>query len=207
MSIIKEACVDGYEQAKRAWKLGADRIELCADLTVGGVTPSKGTIMQTVKDIPLPIFVLIRPRGGDFYFSDAEYAIMKTDIELCLQLGVAGVVIGGLTQDNLIDSRIQTLISAAGNMQITFHKAFDEIERKCDAIDELIKLGCHRILSSAAGQSVYDNIDLFQSLIKYAGDKIIFVACGGIKSSMLEDVSQKLPTTDFHGKLIVGDLN
>lgn len=204
--IIKEACVDGYEQAKEAWQKGADRIELCADLSVGGVTPSMGTIAQTVQDIPLPIFVLIRPRGGHFHFSEAEFSIMRQDIELCKSLGVAGVVIGALDKHNQIDKRIQTLIESAKPMAITFHKAFDEIEDKISAIDEIKQLGCDRILSSASGRSVYDNIEVFESLIQYAKGKITFVACGGVSDKNLSDVSSQLSTTEFHGKLIVGEL-
>ncbi|SET01608.1 copper homeostasis protein CutC [Thorsellia anophelis] len=205
-SVIKEACVDGYTQAIQAWKKGADRIELCADLTVGGVTPSMGTIAQTIKDVPLPIFVLIRPRGGNFHFSEAEFKIMLQDITLCKTLGVAGVVIGALDKNNQIDSRINTLIDCAKPMAITFHKAFDEIDDKLAAIDKITQLGCDRILSSASGISIYDHIEHFESLIQYAKNKITFVACGGVSDKNLKDVSNQLSTNEFHGKLIVGQL-
>lgn len=209
INILKEACVGSYQEAYRAWQQGANRIELCADLAVGGVTPSKGTIAQVVKDIPLPIFVLIRPRGGDFYFTDAEYHIMQQDIVLCAQLGVKGVVIGGLSADKQIDSRVKSLIESAGKMQITFHKAFDEIpslNAKLSAIDQIISLGCHRILSSASGVSIFDEVETYKKLIGYADNRIKFVACGGVTDKNLPEAMTAIPTDEFHGKLIVGKL-
>jgi len=148
MNIIKEACVGNYIEAKRAYENGANRIELCDNLGEGGTTPSYGTALLAVETLDLDIFPIIRTRGGNFVFTEEEIRIMEKDIEIFKNLGVDGVVIGALTRKNEIDEKaIKRLIQKAGDLNITFHMAFDEIEDKKAALDKLIELGINRVLT------------------------------------------------------------
>ncbi|MFC0180557.1 copper homeostasis protein CutC [Thorsellia kenyensis] len=205
--IIKEACVGSYEEAMDAYKKGASRIELCADLNVGGVTPSFGTIKQSIKNIPLPIFVLIRPRAGDFFYTDDEFEVMRNDIKISREIGATGVVFGALTNNKLLDMRIQLLIDEADGLEKTFHKAFDEVEDKQQLLEQLIALKFHRILSSGSKSSFFDGLENLKILLKRAEQRIKLVACGGITEHNLEYAINNLETNEFHGKLIVGKLN
>ena len=139
MSILLEACVGCYEEAKRAEMLGADRIELCDNLEEGGTTPSYGTIYLAKKNINIPISVIIRPRGGNFVYSNDEFEIMKKDIIICKELGVETVVFGILNKNNTIDiDRTRELVDLAQGLKVTFHMAFDEIYDKFKALEQLI---------------------------------------------------------------------
>ena len=131
MEVLKEACVGSYIEAKKAYEKGADRIELCDNLTEGGTTPSFGTILLAKENIDLKIHVIIRPRGGKFVFTEEEIRIMEEDIEVCKKIGVDGIVIGVLTEDKNIDEvAVKRLIGKASDMSVTFHMTFDEIEDK-----------------------------------------------------------------------------
>ncbi len=170
MSIIKEACVGNYIEAKKAYENGAHRIELCDNLGEGGTTPSYGTVSLAVETLDLDVFPIIRPRGGNFVFTEEEIRIMEKDIEICKSLGVDGVVIGALTEENKIDEKaIKRLIEKAGDLYITFHMAFEEITDKKAALDKLIELGIHRVLTRGGENSALDNMDTLKELIDYAG--------------------------------------
>lgn len=208
MKYIKEACVEGYEQAKKAEKLGADRIELCDNLSHGGTTPSYGTIEYASEHLDTDINVIIRPRSGDFIYSEAEFQIMKKDVKACKDLGVNGVVFGILTEEAEIDyGRTKELIAEAHPLSVTFHMAFDEIKDKYKAIDILSELGADRILTKGGKGSALQNLHMIREMITYTNDRIIILPGGGIHESNAEAVIKETKAAELHGTKIVGDLS
>ena len=155
--MLKEKCVGSYKEAVEAQKLGAHRIELCDNLEEGGTTPSYGTIKTTVRDLNIPVFVIIRPRGGDFFYSPEEIEIMKQDIEICKELNVKGVVLGVLKHDKTIDYEVtKKLVKIAKPMEVTFHKAIDEVDNPVDEVEKLAEIGVDRILSSGTKETALE---------------------------------------------------
>lgn len=202
--MIREACVENYDQALAAHKKGVERIELCDYLACGGTTPSFGVIRKSIENIDTPIMVIIRPRGGDFVYSQDEVEIMLDDIRVCKELGAHGVVIGALTKDNLVDTEATSkMLEAAHPMQVTYHKAFDEIEDQASALETLIELGCHRILTSGGKETAMEGAERLKQLTEQAGDRIIILTAGKVTKENLPELMKLIPAKEFHGKLIV----
>ncbi len=202
--MIKEACIENYAEALAAQKAGANRVELCENLAVGGTTPSYGTIKICVEKLEIPSFVMIRPRGGDFVYTAEELEIMKTDIDICKQLGVPAVVFGLLTADGQIDeANTKELIERARPMQVTFHKAFDELSDPLAGLETLIRLGADRILTSGTKAIAAEGTKILNQLIKQANGRITIVAAGKVTQNNLLELSHIIPTDEFHGKKIV----
>ena len=171
---ILEICAGSVESAIAARNGGAKRIELCAALEVGGVTPSAGVIAEARKVEGITLNVIIRPRGGYFLYNEYETACMEQDIRTCKQLGVDGVVIGALTAEGDIDTTIcRRLIAAADGMSITFHRAFDMCRDAKKALKDLIALGCHRVLTSGQASTALEGIALLKELVEQANGRII----------------------------------
>ena len=176
-----EICANSYESAINAQKGGADRIELCSELAVGGITPSYGFIKTTLDTLTIPVNVLIRPRSGDFTYSEAEFDIMKRDILFCKQLGCNGIVAGILTSDNSLDiRRTQILADLAKPLSFTFHRAFDWVNNPLHAIDKLIEIGVNRVLTSGQETSAVKGIELLKKLRQYCSEKLVILPGGGI---------------------------
>lgn len=179
-----EICLESAEASLAAQKHGASRVELCANLQVGGTTPSAGTIFMTRKLIDIPLFVLIRPRGGDFYYNKHEIEQMKYNIQLCKSLGVDGVVIGLLNQDGTIDTATtKELVDLARPMRVTFHRAFDRCLNPLEALEQLIAIGVDRILTSGQMPKAMDGISLITELIEKAGDRLIVLPGSGVNKN------------------------
>ena len=203
MNILKEACVGNYVEAKRAYENGADRIELCDNLGEGGTTPSYGTIAMAVKNLDIKVFPIIRTRGGNFVFTEEEIRIMERDIEVCKNLGVGGVVIGALTEDDEVDEEvIKRLIAKAEGLEITFHMAFDEIKDKKAALDKLMELGINRVLTKGGAVSALNNMDIIKELIEYAGDRIIILPGGGVTKDNYMKLVKYTGAKEVHGTKI-----
>lgn len=211
MAIIKEACVANFPAIVQAIQNGADRIELNADLAVGGVTPSKGMIAEAIKyvhDHDKEITVMIRPREGDFIYNDIELKIMEADILEAQQLGADGVAFGALTVDNALDEdAMENLIAAAGGMTITMHMAFDALdhEEQLHAIDWLTDHGVERILThgGALETPIEDNINHLKELLAHAANHIAILPGGGITSANYESIAKSLTVYQVHGTKIV----
>lgn len=183
-----EICANSYESAVNAEKAGADRIELCSELAVGGITPSYGLIKKVIEDISIPVNVLIRPRSGDFSYSDADFDIMKRDILFCKEQGCNGIVSGVLKIDNTIDvPRTKELIEFSKPLSFTFHRAFDWVENPQKAIETLVDLGVQRVLTSGQEISAVGGLILLKKLHQQSGDRLIILPVGGINK---EDVLQ-----------------
>ena len=207
MSMLLEACVGCYEEAKRAEVQGADRIELCDNLGEGGTTPSYGTIYLAKKNINIPIAVIIRPRGGDFVYSNDEFEIMKKDIELCKQIGVETVVFGILNKDNTIDiERTRELVELSNGLKITFHMAFDEIEDKMEALEQLISMGINRVLTKGSKTCAEDGKNVLKELVEKSSDRITILVGGGVTYKNYKELSEYIGCNEMHGSKIVGSL-
>lgn len=202
--MIKEACVESLVDAIEAEKRGADRIELCDNLSQGGTTPSYGTIKLALSTLKIPVFPIIRPRGGDFYYTPAEIEVIKEDIKVCKALGAKGVVLGLLTKDKKIDFEVLSqLVELAKPMEVTFHKAIDELEDPTLVIDDLINLGVKRILSSGTKPTALEGKDMLNKMIEKAGDRLTIVVAGKVTKEILPEVSSLIPAKEYHGKVIV----
>ena len=202
--MIKEACVESFEKALEAQNNGADRIELCENLSVGGTTPSYGTVKICLEKLNIPIFPMIRARGGNFVYSKDEIEIMKEDIKVFKNLGVKGVVLGCLTSDNKIDLELtKTLVNLAYPMEITFHKAIDEISNPLDYIEDLVNIGIKRILTSGGKATALEGKDLINDMIKKSNGRLKIVVAGKVTKENLNGLSNLISANEFHGKLIV----
>ena len=202
--MIKEACVESFEKALEAQNNGADRIELCENLSVGGTTPSYGTVKICLEKLNIPIFPMIRARGGNFVYSKDEIEIMKEDIKVFKDLGVKGLVLGCLTSDNKIDLELtKTLVNLAYPMEITFHKAIDEISNPLDYIEDLVNIGIKRILTSGGKATALEGKDLINEMIKKSNGRLKIVVAGKVTKENLNDLSNLISADEFHGKLIV----
>jgi copper homeostasis protein len=174
--IVLEMCIDSVESAIASQRGGADRVELCDNLLEGGTTPSVGAIALARQNIDIDLNVIIRPRGGDFLYSQVEFEVMQYDIEQAKQLGANGVVIGLLNEDGSVDvERTRTLVELARPLSVTFHRAFDVSRDPFEALEDLVNLGVDRVLTSGQEPSVLEGLDLITELVQKADDRIIIM--------------------------------
>ena len=202
MSFIIEIATSDFATTKSAVEGGADRIELCANLAEGGTTPSYGVIMQCREAFDVLIYPIVRPRGGDFLYTSDEFEIMLHDVKLCKQLGCDGVVIGLLMSDGSIDlKRASSLVEIAYPMGVTFHRAFDRCKDPFEALEQLIKAGCERILTSGQQPSAPEGIDLIAQLNTKANHRIIIMPGSGVRKENIKMLAEKTGCTEFHSSL------
>lgn len=197
--ILFEACVDSLESAIAAQEGGADRLELCANLLEGGTTPSAGVIDLVCKHVTIPVMVMIRPRGGDFLYSNYEFEEMKRDVELTKQYNISGVVLGILNEDGTIDKRrTNELIQLARPLKITFHRAFDMTRDPFEALDDLIELGVERVLTSGQELTVVEGIGTIKKLVERGVNKIIIMPGGGVDENNAAEIISKCGVKEIH---------
>lgn len=198
-SLSFEICVDSVESAIAAQSGGADRVELCDNLFEGGTTPSFGSIAMAREMLSIKLHVIIRPRGGDFLYSDTEFEIMKRDIEAARKLGIDGVVIGLLNNDGSIDKeRTKELITLARPMSVTFHRAFDVCRDPFESLETLIDLGIDRVLTSGQKANAVEGVDLIGKLVEKAADRIVIMACGSLNETNIADVISATGVKELH---------
>lgn len=199
MSILIEACVDSIDSAIEAELGGADRVELCGELLQGGVTPSAGLISAVCDRIDIPVFALIRPRTGDFLYNDDDLDVMLRDMECIRSMNVEGVVIGALTRDGDIDiGTLYTLIAAAGDMNVTFHRAFDFVRDQRVALEALIELGVDRVLTSGGAASALEGVEMLAELVEQGGNEIGILAGGSINASNVAELVRASGVNEVH---------
>lgn len=197
--MLIEVCVDNIESVYTAQKCGANRIELCGALALGGITPNYGLIERAVEVAQIPIYMMIRPRAGDFLFSADEVKIMQADIRIAKQLGVSGIVIGALTQQAEIDlDNCKRLIECADGLGITFHRAFDLCRDPFTALEQIIELGCERILTSGQQQSAVAGSALIQQLIQQADNRISIMPGAGVNAANAKQIIQATGAKELH---------
>ncbi|GAP44479.1 copper homeostasis protein CutC [Lentimicrobium saccharophilum] len=199
MKIKIEICAGSVESVLAAKKGGADRIELCSALGLGGLTPSQSLMEYAINKAGIETFVLIRPRNGDFHYTRAEYEIMKSDIYTARACGAAGIVTGMLNTDGTADTcRMKELIEMARPMKITFHRAFDVCKDPFTALEDIIGLGCERILTSGQAMDALSGSGLLAALVELAGSRIIIMPGSGINASNLRQLHQQTKAMEYH---------
>jgi copper homeostasis protein len=202
-----EVCADSVESAAAAEAGGASRVELCDNLLEGGTTPTAGAIAAARDQLRIPLHVIVRPRAGDFCYSDVEFDAMKCDITLAKQLGADGVVVGILLPNGSVDvERTRALIALARPMSVTFHRAFDVAPDPFEAMESLIDIGVDRILTSGRSPSVIEGLNLIAELVKRADGRIVIMACGGIDDRNVARVVAESNVRELHvGQRAVAD--
>ncbi|MCI4667423.1 MAG: copper homeostasis protein CutC [Bacteroidia bacterium] len=196
---ILEVCSYSVESAMLAEACGAHRIELCDNYSEGGTTPSIGAVAYALKNLSIPINVMLRPRGGDFLYSEAEFEIIKEDLKALRSMGVNGVVTGFLTANGEIDlNRTEEIISLAGQMEVTFHRAIDMCANPMQAIRKLADLGIKRILSSGSMANVAEGKEKLAKMVEIARDDIIIMPGCGLKPSNIKEILLHTGATEFH---------
>lgn len=200
MNYKLEICANSVQSCIEAQRGGAYRVELCAAIPEGGTTPSYGDIVvarELLKETKL--HVIIRPRGGDFLYSDLEHNIMLKDIEMCRKLGVDGIVIGSLTADGDVDMpRNRQLTAAAGDMSVTFHRAFDMCRNPAESLENIVSLGCERILTSGQQPKAEQGIALIKQLVQQAAGRVIIMPGSGINEGNIGRIARETGATEFH---------
>jgi copper homeostasis protein len=197
--IVLEIAAFSIEAALNALHAGADRIEFCENPMEGGTTPSYGNLLLLSQITKQPIFPIIRPRGGDFLYTDREFQVMQNDLMACQQLGFKGAVIGLLNADGSIDTkRTSALIQAAGNMEISFHRAFDRCKDPFLALEQLIDMGCKRILTSGQVPNVNNAIPMMQQLVEKAKDRMIILPGSGVRADNIATIVKATGAKEMH---------
>lgn len=201
MDRFLESCCVSLEQARYAEEHGASRIELCEQLEVGGVTPSRELLEAVIAAVGIPVNVLVRPRGGDFHFNASEVQQMLDDIRACQQAGAHGVVIGALDADGHIDMpTMRKLVSEARQcgLSITFHRAFDVCADPLEAFEQIISLGCDRLLTSGHEADAYTGRFLIAELVRRASGRIVVMAGCGVRPSNIDEISRVSEAPEYH---------
>jgi copper homeostasis protein len=199
MSLTLEVCAFNLQSSVIAEKAGAKRVELCENPADGGTTPSYGTIKQTREKISIALYPIIRPRGGNFFYDEEEFAIIKQDILLCKQLGCDGISTGVHTQNGEIDTeRLKRIVEWAYPMGVTCHRVFDATPDPMKALEDIITCGCERILTSGQKSSAPEGIDLLARLVQQAAGRIIIMPGAGVRSSNIETLINGTGATEFH---------
>ena len=205
--MIKEACCEGFTEGINAEALGANRIELCSNLAVGGLSPSFNEVKEALKFLNIPVFVMVRPREWNFIYTKKEKELMIQEIRNLKNIKVEGIVIGSLNNKGEIDTEfMKEVVKIAKPMNITFHKAIDEVKDYNKAIEQLIEIGIDRVLTSGKKDKAEDAIGFLKTINRLYGNDITFVAAGNITKDNIDSIHNKLSFKEYHGRLIVGYL-
>jgi copper homeostasis protein len=200
--IVFEVCAEDLEACAAAREGGADRIELCSALSEGGLTPSHALVSAAVEQSGLPVYTILRPRGGDFLYSDAEFALIQDDLEHARTLGVSGFVAGALRSDGTVDgSRMRQLVEQAAPLEVTFHRAFDMAEDLERALEDVIATGCRRLLTSGGAADVYAGAEVLRNLMEQADGRIAIAVGGGLRLETAVEVARITAACHFHGSV------
>jgi copper homeostasis protein len=197
--IQMEVCANSVTSAIEAEIGGAVRVELCDNLPEGGTTPSYAQIKLAKERLKIKVYPIIRPRGGDFLYTDLEFDLMKADIEVCKQLNCDGVVFGILNEDGSVDTlRCGELMELAKPMKVTFHRAFDSSNDLNKSLEDVIQLGCERILTSGGASSAYEGIEKIAELIALAGERISIMPGAGVNAKNISAIIKRSGAREFH---------
>jgi len=199
MNFLLEICCFNIQSALIAQDAGAHRVELCADPEGGGTTPSLGLIKMAREKLHIQLYPIIRPRDGDFLFNDEEFEIMMNDVLSCKQHGCDGVVIGMLNSDGTIDKkRCSKLVELAYPLEVTFHRAFDRAVNPFEAMEDIISIGCERILTSGQKPTAIEGAVLLNELVRQAENRIIIMPGSGIRGNNIIELKEKTTAEEFH---------
>lgn len=194
-----ECCCTDAAEAVEAMNGGAGRIELCEDLSCGGVTPSRSNLEATLRAVNIPVNVLVRARGGDFVYDEAEIPAMIGSVRMCRELGVNGVVVGALRKDGSIDiETVRRLMAEAEGLHVTFHRAFDECADPFAALEDIIALGCDRLLTAGHASNVNDGERTLKELNDRADGRIVILAGSGVRPGNIARLEASTGCKEFH---------
>ena len=194
-----EICANSVASCVAAQEGGADRVELCAGIPEGGTTPSYGMIRNARESISIALNVIIRPRGGDFLYSESDIQEMIYDIQAAKQLGADGLVFGCLNPDGTVDMKAMSrLMEAAGDTPVTFHRAFDHTNDPLKALEDIISLGCVRILTSGCRPTALEGAELLSRLVEKAGERIIIMPGCGVRENNIAEIARLSGAKEFH---------
>ncbi len=197
--MLIEICVEGVDGAVAAERGGGDRIELCASLVEGGITPSLGTVRATLGAVRAPVMVMVRPRGGDFLYSALEFASMRDDVAALRETGAAGVVFGCLTASGQVDEeRTRELVDAARPLSVTFHRAFDMTDDPAAALEALVRCGVDRVLTSGQALTAVEGLPVLRRLVAQAAGRIVVMGCGALRPDAIGKVIREAGLTEVH---------
>jgi copper homeostasis protein len=199
MSVLVEACVDSVASALAAERGGARRLELCDNLFDGGTTPSAGMISAVKAAVKIPVYVIVRPRGGDFVYSQEEMGVMRLDIEAARMLGADGIVIGVLNREGRVDvAQLRVLVATAGTLPVTFHRAFDLTPSREQALETLMHEGVKRVLTSGGAPSAMDGIEAIGALVRRAAGQITVMAGGSVREETVQELVHRSGVQEVH---------
>ncbi len=197
-----EICVDSVESAIAAEQGGAQRVELCSALSEGGITPSAGLLREVLSHIGIGVHTIIRPRGGDFFYSDSEFKVMQDDIAFAAECGADGVVFGLLTPEGDVDiARTQALVKLAHPMEVTFHRALDMARDPSTALEQIIDTGAHRVLTSGAQPTALKGVRVIRELVKSSNDRIKIMVGGGVRADNVNEIARVTGAVEFHAAI------
>jgi copper homeostasis protein len=197
--MILEVCVESHQGALAAIAGGADRVELCADLYRGGCTPSHGSLKLAARELPGQVVALIRPRGGDFQYDAEDLSVCLEDIRHAAELGAAGVAVGALASDGRVDrAATGAMVEAAGDLPVTFHRAFDWSADPIGDLEVLIELGVRRLLTSGGAQTALEGRSLLRQLVQLAGDRLEIVVAGGVRVHNARELARSTGAPALH---------
>ena len=207
-NIVKEACVERLDEAILAEKNGADRIELCSRLDLDGLTPHRKMIQDVINSVKIPVKVMIRPRGGNFVYHGKELDVMKEDILYCKRVNVSGIVFGVLKDDKTVDLIATRLLTdMAAGLEITFHKAIDEVSSIFTELDRLSSIkAVTNILTSGGADSAMEGSDTLKEMVTRYKGQLTIIAAGKISEQNIVKVHELIGAQEYHGRKIVGDL-
>lgn len=196
---LLEVAANSVASALAAQEGGAGRVELCAALQLGGVTPSYAEIATARDRLKIPLYVLIRPRAGDFLYNDFECEVMLRDVEACVALGCDGVVLGVLDAEGRVDqARCRALVGAAGRLGVTFHRAFDMVADQAKALEAVIDMGCERVLSSGARTSAIEGAAALRALVEQAAGRLVVMPGAGVHAGNIAALARATGASEFH---------
>jgi copper homeostasis protein len=201
--ILVEVAVETLDAALAAERAGANRIELCANLNEGGITPSAALVAAVVAQTRLPVFVMIRPREGDFVYSSDEIAAMTRDVALAASKGASGIVTGALTSDRRVSlEQMRRLTKAAAGLPVSFHRAFDVVANTDEALDQVIELGASRILTSGGAATALGGADSIAALVRHARGRISVMAGGNVREGNVRELIKRTGVKEIHARLV-----
>lgn len=194
-----EICVENTDGLIAAQNAGADRVELCASLLEGGLTPSMGMVREALRVATIPFFVMVRPRGGDFLYSDVEFASMLEDVVAFREMGIQGIVAGCLNPDGTIDeARMKALVDAARPMKVTCHRAFDMTRDHVEAIETLVRAGVDRVLTSGRHDTAMEGLTVLAETVEAARGRIVIMGCGALDANNIAEVLDRTKVDEVH---------
>lgn len=201
--MIVEACVESLDEALAAARGGADRLELCARMDAGGTTPSEALFRVVREQVPLPIAMMVRPRGGSFHYSPAELDVLRRDLDAALALGADMVVLGLLEANGVLSARFtRELVLRAGKTPVTFHKAFDVVADQLDALEALVDAGVSRVLTSGGAATAHDGIAMLARLVERSDGRIAIMAGGNVRGPNVREVVERSGVREVHARCI-----